>query len=309
MFNKILKAYSKYFTVWVIALGIVAYFWPRPFIAANPAMKWFFAFTMFGIGAVLKTDDFKQIALRPLIVLIGVCGQFIIMPFGAFAIAKIFKLPPEIAVGLILTGCAPGAMASNVICYIARADTAYSVSLTTAATLLCPIVTPGLTFLLANATMDVPFGAMFFDVIKIVVLPLLAGFGMRYILKERIEKIIEIFPAVSVTFIAFICALVIALNKDRLLMLTIPIFAAVLVLNIYGTSAGYVLGSVFRMTPARRRTLAIEIGMQNAGLGVVLALAHFGPAAAAPAAVFVFVCIITASILANLWQRQDVSNR
>jgi len=304
MLNKALRFYTKYLAIWVIALGIVAYFWPKPFIAAKPAMEWFFALTMFGIGAVLKIDDFKQIALRPLIVLIGVCGQFIIMPFGAFAIAKIFNLPPEIAVGLILTGCAPGAMTSNVMCYIAKADAAYSVSLTTVATLLCPIVTPGLTFLLAKATMDVPFWAMFFSVIKMVVLPLLAGFSIRYILKQQIEKIIELFPAISTTFIAFICSLVIALNKDSLLMLTLPIFAAVLILNIYGLGAGYTLGSVFRMTVARRRTLSIEIGMQNAGLGVVLALKHFGPIAAAPAAVFVFVCIITASFLASLWQRQ-----
>src|SRR4030042_2832427 len=156
MLNKALRFYTKYLAVCVIFLGIVAYFWPKPFIALNPAMEWFFALTMFGIGAVLKIDDFKQIALRPLIVLIGVCGQFTIMPFGAFAIAKLFNLPPEVAVGLILTGCAPGAMTSNVMCYIAKADAAYSVSLTTVATLLCPLLTPGLTFLLAKATMDVP---------------------------------------------------------------------------------------------------------------------------------------------------------
>ncbi|MBN1787014.1 MAG: bile acid:sodium symporter family protein [Sedimentisphaerales bacterium] len=303
MINKALRFYTKYLAVWVLAMGVVAYFWPGPFIWAKPGMEWFFGLTMFGIGVVLRIEDFKQIALKPLIVLVGVCGQFLIMPFGAFAIAKLFHLPPEVAVGLILTGCAPGAMTSNVMCYIAKADAAYSVSLTTVATLLCPLLTPGLTFLLAKAQMDVPFLAMFLSVIKMVVLPLLAGFGVRFILKERIEKIIEVFPAISTTFIVFICSLVIALNKDSLLMLTLPIFAAVLVLNLYGTGAGYALGTVWRMTVPRRRTLAIEIGMQNAGLGVVLALKHFGPTAAAPAAVFVFVCIITASILASFWQR------
>jgi len=303
MFGKILSFYTKYFAVWVIIFGVVAYFVPRPFVALKNYMDWFFALTMFGIGAVLQIEDFKRIAQKPIIILIGTCSQFSIMPLGAFVLAKLFGLPPEIAAGLILTGSAPGAMASNVMSYIAKADTAYSISLTTVSTLLAPLLTPGLTFILARSRLEVPFWGMMVSVIKMVIVPLFIGFGVRHYLKEKIEKVLPVFPAISVTFIIFICSLVIALNKDYLAKVTGVILAAGVVLNIYGMLAGYGVGSAFRMEVRRRRTLAIEIGMQNAGLGTVLALKHFGEKAAIPAAIFVFICIITASIMAEVWQR------
>ena len=216
MLKKILSFYTKYFAIWVVTFGVVAYFSPGPFVALKSYMKCFFALTMFGIGAVLEVGDFKRIAQRPTIILIGSAAQFTIMPLGAFVLAKLFHLPPEIAVGLILTGSAPGAMASNVMCYIAKADTAYSVSLTTLSTLLCPLLTPGLTFILARSKLEVPFLDMVVDVLQMVVVPLFVGFGVRHYLKEKIEKFLPVFPAISVTFIIFICSLVIALNKDRL---------------------------------------------------------------------------------------------
>ncbi|KPJ66093.1 MAG: hypothetical protein AMJ43_09140 [Coxiella sp. DG_40] len=307
MFGKVLSFYTKYFAVWVVLFGVVAYFVPKPFIALKSYNEWFFALTMFGIGAVLSHKDFKRILEKPIIVLIGCCAQFSIMPLGAFLLAKLFGLPPEIAVGLILTGSAPGAMASNVMSYIAKADTAYSVSLTTVSTLLCPLLTPGLTFLLAGSVLAVDFWAMVLSVLKMVIVPLLAGFGIRYLLKGGIDKVLKIFPAISVTFIIFICSLVIALNKDYLAEVTGPILAAGVILNIYGMLGGYGVGSAFRMANRRRRTLAIEIGMQNAGLGTVLALKHFGEKAAIPAAIFVFICIITASVMAEVWQKRIVT--
>jgi len=303
MLKKTLSFYTKYFAIWVVAFGVVAYVWPGPFVALKSYMNWFFALTMFGIGAVLEVADFKRIAQKPVVVLIGSAAQFSIMPLGAFVLARLFDLPPAIAVGLILTGSAPGAMASNVMSYIARADTAYSVSLTTVSTLLCPLLTPGLTFILAKSRLEIPFFDMVSDVTTMVVVPLFIGFAVRHYLKEKIEKILPVFPAMSVTFIIFICSLVIALNKERLAEVTGIILAVGVILNVYGMLAGYGIGSAFRMDLGRRRTLAIEIGMQNAGLGTVLALNHFGEEAAMPAAVFVFVCIITASAMAAVWQR------
>ena len=330
MFKKILNFYTKYFAVWVIVFGIVAYFWPNIFLTIEEkmawffavtierilpsalqlrkGMNWFFAFTMFGIGAVLQIEDFKRIAKRPTIVLIGSAAQFSIMPLGSFVLARLFRLPPEIAVGLILTGSAPGAMASNVMSYIAKADTAYSVSLTTVSTLLCPLLTPGLTFLLARSKLDVSFWAMVLDVIKMVIIPLFIGFGVRQLLKEKIEKILPIFPAISVTFIIFICSMVIALNNNRLGQVTGLVLITAVILNLYGMLFGYGVGSAFRMEMRRRRTLSIEIGMQNAGLGTVLALEHFGEQAAIPAAIFVFICIITASVMAEIWQKKPLES-
>lgn len=305
MLNKILGFYTKYFAIWVVVFGVVAYRWDQYFTPLKPGMDYFFALTMFGIGAVLKVEDFKRIAQKPWIVLIGSAAQFTIMPLGAFVLAKLLNLPPVIAVGLILTGSAPGAMASNVMCYVGKADTAYSVSLTTVSTLLCPLLTPGLTYLLARSTMDVPVAGMMIHVLLTVILPLLTGFGVRHLLGRRIERILPVFPAISATFIIFICSLVIAVNKDRLGSLTGIVLTAAVILNLYGMSAGYAVGALFRMETRRRRTLSIEIGMQNAGLGMVLASTYFGDQAALPAAVFVFICIISASVMASIWQRAD----
>ncbi|MFA5423216.1 MAG: bile acid:sodium symporter family protein [Phycisphaerae bacterium] len=304
--ERILKFYTKYFAVWVVVFGVIAYLRPRPFVALKEYNQAFFALTMFGIGAVLEVRDFKRIAERPVIVLIGVTAQFVIMPLGAFVVSRLMGLPPIIAAGLILTGSAPGAMASNVMCYISKADTAYSVSLTTVSTLLCPILTPGLTALLATKV-PVPFWAMFKDAMLMIIVPLIFGFAVRHFFNRWVKKIVVVFPAISATFIIFICSLVIALNKDKLLEVSAVIALGVLVLNIFGMSAGYGVGALFRMEPARKRTLSIEIGMQNAGLGSTLALVHLGPEAAIPAALFVFTCIITASVMAAVWQRQKVT--
>ncbi len=306
--QKGLAFYTRYLGVWVVVFGVLAYCFPGPFVALKTYNKTFFALTMFGIGAVLCIDDFKHIAKNPVIVLIGSAAQFTIMPLGAFAVAKLLDLPPAITVGLILTGAAPGAMASNVMSYIAKADVAYSVSLTTVSTLLCPLLTPGLTYLLARSRLEVPFLAMMLDVILMVIVPLFAGFTVRHYFKKQVEHILPIFPAISVTFIIFICSLVIALNRDYLLEATGPVLAAVIILNLWGMSSGYGVGALFRMNTARKRTLTIEIGMQNAGLGTTLALQHFGPQAAIPAAFFVFVCILTAALASAIWQRRTADS-
>jgi BASS family bile acid:Na+ symporter len=306
MLKKVLNFYTKYFAVWVLMFGGLAYIFSKQVTLLKPGMSWFFSLTMFGIGVVLEVKDFKRIAKNPVIVLIGSVAQFTIMPFGAFFLAKLFGLPDVFAVGLILTGSAPGAMSSNVMCYIAKADTAYSVSLTTVSTLLAPLLTPGLTLLLASSMLKVPFLDMLLYVMQTVIVPLFIGFGVRHYFKQKVEKILPIFPAISVTFIIFICSLVIALNKEKLGRATWIVLVVVVLLNIYGLLSGYAVGSIFKMGMRRRRTLTIEIGMQNAGLGTTLALAQFeemGPEVALPAAIFVFICIITASAMVAIWQR------
>jgi len=301
----VLNFYTKYMAIWVVVLSITAYFRPAPFVALKPLMNSFFALTMFGIGVVLNVEDFKIIAKKPLMVIIGSIAQFTIMPLSAFFLVKIFNLPPAIALGLILTGSAPGAMASNVLCYIARADVAYSVSLTSVSTLLTPILTPGLTYLLANSIIEVKFLEMFFSLMYMVIIPLLLGILVRHFFRRFVEKILDIFPAISVTFIVFICALVIALNKGNLSQITGIVITTVLLLNIGGMLMGYGVGKAANFDIRRRRTLSIEIGMQNAGLGTVLALKHFSAETAIPAAAFVFICIFTASIMAEIWRNKS----
>jgi BASS family bile acid:Na+ symporter len=300
--KKILSVYTRLFAVWVILFGVLAYFFPQPLQIDKKYNLWFFALTMFGIGAVLRPSDFKEILRRPGIVALGTAAQFIFMPLGGFVFAKLLRLPDDLAVGLIIAGCAPGAMSSNVMSYIAKADTAYSVSLTTVSTLLCPIVTPALTRLLAGMILPVPFWAMAEDILWMVIVPLWAGFAVRALFPSAVEKVKEIFPALSVTFIIFICSYVIAGNRDRILQVTAAAVAAVFLLNVWGLWAGYQAAGLFKLPIPQRRTLSIEVGMQNAGLGTALAIEHFGPRAAIPTALFVFVCIITASILVEFWK-------
>ena len=316
MLRKIISVYTKYFAVWVLLFGVIAYYCPAPFTWFKDLfvvktdkfslnlLECFFILTMFGIGAVLQVSDFKRIAKNPIVVLIGVCAQFTIMPIGAFVIARTFHFSDELTIGLVITGSAPGAMASNVMTYISKADTAYSVSLTTVSTILCPLLTPMLTLLLAGRELEVAFMDMFIKLFVTIVLPILTGFLVRHYFKKNVEKIIDIFPAISVTFIILICAVVIAANRSRLIQLTGPILAAGIILNLYGMSSGYGVGALFKMDKKRRRTLAIEIGMQNAGLGVILASSYVSDMAALPAAMFVFLCIFTASIMAEVWKRQ-----
>jgi BASS family bile acid:Na+ symporter len=303
MLNKALAFYTRYFAVWVVIFAVLAYCFPRPFRTLRPYNNYFFALTMFGIGAVLCVDDFKHILKNPVIILIGACAQFIIMPFGAFILARLFNLPSEVAAGLILAGAAPDAMAGNVMAYIARADTAYAVSLTTVTTLVCPVLTPGLTWLLAGSHLEIRFWVMLLDLMMTVIIPLLLGFGARHYFKKQFDKILPLFPALSTTFIVFICALVVALNREFILQATGPILAAVIILNVGGMFGGYGVGALFKMGYMQKRTLAIQVGMQNAALGTKLALDHIGEKAAIPTAFFIFVCIFTAALAAAFWQR------
>jgi BASS family bile acid:Na+ symporter len=268
-------------------------------------MDLFFALTMFGVGMILNPSDFVHIFKNIKLVIIGVIAQFTIMPLSAFFLTKIFSLSREFSLGLILTGSAPGAMASNILSYLAGADVAYSVSLTTVSTFLAPILTPLLTLSLAHTLLDIPFWDMFFSVFWMVLMPLITGITIKKIFNKKLDSVVKIFPAISTLFITFICSLVIALNKNYLLQIELIIFLVVLLLNIFGLYSGFITGKIFKFNLFRKRALSIEIGMQNAGLGSVLALKHFNEKTALPAVIFVFICIFSASILVSIWSKEE----
>ncbi len=301
--KKFLKFYTDLFGLWVFLGFILAYFFPQVFIPLKSGMETFFAFTMFGIGVVLNLEELTAILKAPHLIFLGVCAQYTIMPFLGFLLANIFNLVRDFGLGLILTGSAPGAMSSNVISYLAGADVAYSVSLTTVSTFLSPVLTPALTYFLAKFYFRVNFWTMFWGILKMVVIPLSLGILVKMKFKKKIEPFVTIFPAVSVTFIVFICALVAALNKEYLSQMNLFLLGVVLLHNLLGYSFGYGVGKIFHLSFKRRRTLSIEIGMQNAGLGVVLALKYFSEKAALPAALFVIVSVITSALLARYWRR------
>ncbi|MDX1764852.1 MAG: bile acid:sodium symporter family protein [bacterium] len=301
-----LRYFNRLFAVWVILGAVAAYFYPQWFLPLKQYMELFFGLTMFGVGMVLDPQDFVHIFKRFRIVLIGVAAQFTIRPCAAFLVAQLFAFDNDFSLGLILAGSAPGAMASNVLSYLAGADVAYSVSLTTVSTLLAPLLTPLLTFSLAHTLLEIPFWNMCFTVFRMVLVPLVGGLLVKRAFAARVEPITLFFPALSTTFIVFICALVIALNRAYLPQIDRSIFLAAVVLNVTGLVLGYSVARYFDFDLLKRRALSIEVGMQNAGLGSVLALKHFNEKVALPAVIFVFVCIFSASVLVPVWSKTRV---
>lgn len=302
-FRQGLTWFSKQLFLWVLIVVLVGYFFPGLLVPLKPYSNWLFAFTMLGIGMVLSPKDVHALWKKPVPVLLGSAAQFIIMPGLAYLVAKALNLPPNLAFGLILAGAVPDAMAAGVVSYLAGADVAFSVALTTFTTLISPIVTPALTYALGNTYVAVDFWPMFFSIIKIVILPLTIGFLIKKRFTSTIEKFDPVFPAFSTVFIAFICGLVVAVNKQYLSEITYTIFLAVVFVNAGGLVLGYAAGKLFRFNIRYCRTLAIGVAMQNAGLGAVLAIQHFSSESAIPNVLFATWCIITASLLARFWTR------
>lgn len=297
---KIVRFVSSNIVLWVILFALPSYFYPAVFLIFKNTINLFFAGAMFGIGLVLKTEDYRNILKSPLAVLFGTLCQFTIMPLLSLGIGLALKLPDYIILGLVITGAAPGAMTSNVISYLSKADVAYSVSLTTVATFLAPVLTPLLTLLLVGQRIPVSFWAMFNTIVITVVVPLLAGFGVRKLFPVFIEKVEDVPPLISVLSIVVITSYVVAANVENLKMATLIILVAVFLVNLFGMSLGFLAGYIPKFNLKRRKTLAIEIGMQNAGLGVVLALKHFNESVAMPAAFYTIWCIISATIFVRI---------
>lgn len=305
MLNSISKFVTKNLVLWVILCVVLGYFYPPVLVKLKPYNDWFFSLTMFGIGFVLNIEDFVYVFKKFYIVILGTLAQFLIMPFGGWLVGKIFNFDNNLKLGFIITGSVPGAMASNIISYLAKADVAYSISLTTTSTFLSPVLTPMFTYIYASSFIKVEFWKMFLSILKMVVIPVILGLLIKSKFKEKIKNFVNIFPAMSTLFIAFICGLVVALNKNSINKSSLAVVLAVAFLNFFGLFFGYLAATVYRLPKMQKRTLAIEVGMQNAGLGAVLSLKHFTDETAIPSALFATFCVITASILAKIWSKKD----
>jgi len=306
MIKLILEKFTKLLVFWVILAALVGFIFPHVLIPLKPFIDLFFGLTMFGIGCLLSAKDFKPILEKPKLIFIGTAAQFLIMPFLAFCIIKFLKLDPVLAVGLILAAAVPDAMAAGVMSYLAQADVAFSVALTTTTTLISPVVTPALTYFLGRQYIPIQFWPMFKSIIMMVIFPLFLGLWVQHKFHKITSKIKPGFPALSTLFIAFICGLVVALNKQALDKVSPIIFIAVILLNVLGLLFGYLAGKGFKFSLPQRRTLAINVGMQNAGMGAVLAIKHISDQAAIPNALFATWCIISAAILAGIWSKDKM---
>jgi len=257
---------------------------------------------MFGMGTSMGVQDFVGVVKNPRGVFIGVVSHFIIMPGVGYVLAKSSGLPPEIAAGIVLIGCSPNGMASNVISYLAKANLALSITITAVSTLLSPFVTPLLMGWLAGAFVKIEVTKMMWEIVKMVILPIGAGLIVNRIFKGKAKVLDVIMPLISMGGIVLIITIIVAAGRNNLLTIGPILLLLVLVHNLLGYTFGYWSGKLFRMNERDCRTMAIEVGMQNGGLatGIAQGMGKMATVGLAPA-IFSPLMNITGSILASYW--------
>ena len=291
--------------VGAVFISCVSLFQPELLINYGKAIVPLLGLIMFSMGMTLKPDDFKRVLKQPELILLGVSLQYILMPLIAWMLAKILNLPIALATGLILLGACPGGTASNVICYLAKANVALSISLTAVSTLLAVVLTPVITLFYVDQSVVVEVVNMMKSLLFIVILPVLSGVLINTYFNRRIEFIKPILPLISVLFIIFIIGVIVAKNNSKLLELGLLLFCAVTLHNVIGLIAGYTLPKLMGYDKMTCKTLSIEVGMQNSGLAVVLANQYFSAVAALPGALFSVWHNVTGAILATFWVRTN----
>ncbi len=290
---------GKTFALWVILFAVLGFFLPDTFKQLTPYIVTLLGVIMFGMGLTLSLDDFKEVARRPVEVGIGVASQFVIMPLIAVALTMIVPMSPEVAAGVILVGCCPGGTSSNVMTYLSKGDVALSVACTSVTTLAAPIVTPFLVWLFASQFLPVDAMAMFLSIVKVILLPLALGFALQKLLPGVVKATVPALPIVSVIGIVLIVAAVVGASKQAIATSGLMIFLVVVLHNGIGYLLGYLAAKATGLSLAKRKAIAIEVGMQNSGLGAALAAAHFSPVAAVPSAIFSVWHNISGALLAN----------
>ncbi|HGW3982460.1 TPA: bile acid:sodium symporter family protein [Acinetobacter baumannii] len=294
---------QKTFALWVIIFAALALWQPEFFVWLKAYIPWILGIIMLGMGMTMTVDDFKGVLQSPKAVLIGVVAQFVVMPGLAFILCKLFNLPPEIAVGVILVGCCPGGTASNVITYMAKGNVALSVACTSVSTLLAPVLTPAIFYLLASQWLKIDAASMFISILQVVLLPIVIGLILRTWLKRQVESYIQVMPLVSVIAIVAIVAAIIGGSKAAILQSGLLILAVVILHNGLGYLLGFTAARFFKLSYADSKAIAVEVGMQNSGLGVALAAVHFAasPITAVPSAIFSLWHNISGPALATYW--------
>ena len=279
---------AAHITLVVVLVTAVALFLPSSFVWIDTsAITPMLGVVMFGMGLTLRPSDFRPVLQHPKDILIGELAQFLIMPSLAWLLCKLLSLPEELALGVILVGCCPGGTASNVICYLAKGDVALSVAMTGVSTLLAPIVTPALVWL-------------------VVIVPIVLGVAANHYFQRTTRRIVPLLPMISTLSIAFIIGIIVAHNAASILACSLIVAVAVILHNVLGLALGYGLSSLAGSKPSKRSAIAIEVGMQNSGLATSLAATHFAlfPMAAVPGAMFSVWHNFSGSIAAQIFRRQ-----
>jgi BASS family bile acid:Na+ symporter len=305
---RILSALVNGFPIWVLLASIAALFRPALFTWFSGSLITVgLGVIMLGMGVTLDAEDFRRVLRRPGLVALGVGLQFTVMPMLGWAVARLYDLPAPLAVGLILVACCPGGTASNVVSFLARVDVPLSVTMTAVSTLLAVIMTPTLTLLLAGSRIDVPARGLLLSTIQVVILPVIAGLLLKRFAPRISARITPVAPLVAVLAITLIVASIIGAGRQQILHAGWSLVLAVFSLHAGGFLFGYGLSRIVT-TEIPARTISIEVGMQNSGLGVVLARQNFAdPLVAIPSAISSLFHSLIASALAGLWRRSSAS--
>ncbi|TMI74289.1 MAG: bile acid:sodium symporter family protein [Bacteroidetes bacterium] len=306
--SKLFKGY--WYSVVILAVATLAMYFPQHFKTVNGKEASFFIpillqVIMFGMGTELSLKDFAKVMRMPRGVIVGIVCHYTIMPLVGFSVARLFNFPSEVAAGIILIGCCPSGLASNVMCYLAKANLALSVSVTTVSTLLAPFLTPLLMKLLGGSFITIDLWAMVWDITKIVIIPIAAGLAFHYIVRGKIKWLDKAMPVISMVGIALVLLVITAAGRDNLLKVGGLLIVATFIHNMAGYFLGYWSARLLKFPERDCRTIALEVGMQNAGLAAALAKG-MGKIATVGLASVIFGTMmnVTGSSLASWWHNR-----
>ncbi|TGL75868.1 bile acid:sodium symporter family protein [Leptospira yasudae] len=293
------------FPVWVLTGSVLSFFFPQWFTwFTGPWITYGLGFTMLGMGITLLPQDFRDVFQTPIPVLTGVVLQYTVMPLSGWGIGILLNLPAPLATGLIVVSCCPGGVASNVITYLAKGDLALSVSMTASSTILSVFMTPLLTLLLIGKGVEASASGLFFDTFQVVILPVALGVLLNFYLPEISKRIQTVSPLIAVLLITMIVSSILGAGREKILQSAGRLIIAVIALHSSGFFFGYILSWFFIRKQKTSRTISIEVGMQNSGLGVVLSRNNFpDPLVAIPAAISSLVHSLIGSLLAAFWRK------
>ena len=308
--QKISELLSSKTSIFIIIIAIITYFFPNIFLWVKGDIQTvILGIIMLTMGMTLSPGDFKILLKRPLDIGLGTFAQYFFMPAIAISLVHIVHLPKEIAIGLILVGCCPGGVSSNIMSFLCRGDVAFSVGMTAVSTLLAPIMTPTLVYFLAKESVHVDILGMFQSVLIVTIFPVIIGVTLNYAFRKNdtFPEICKVLPGLSVLGLACIVGGVVSHFGNAFIKSSVVIFIAAFCHNFLGYIAGWTMGVITKMPEAKKRTISIEVGMQNAGLATVLATKHFAliPEAAIISAVSCVWHSISGTILANIFVLKD----
>lgn len=297
---------SSNIAVLIIIFSVIAFFYPKGFSWATNYTTLFLGTAMFGMGLTIKAEDFKVVFTRPKDLCIGFVLQYTVMPLTAFALAKAFGLSADLALGVILVGCCPGGTASNVITYVAKGDVPLSVGMTIVSTLLAPLCTPILVYFLAGSWVEVSLASMMISVVKVVLIPVLAGILIYRIFPRQVDAVREMLPLISVVAIVMIISGIVGSNAEKIMTCGLLVMVVVAIHNTIGLALGTAAAKLMKLEEKKVTAIGIEVGMQNSGLAISLATANFAanPLATLPGAIFSVWHNISGTIYAGIRNRK-----